>query len=124
MSAVHIRFVQLEDCEHAIEVSSLDQWMSTTTDQHEDSVQLKACPICKTTIRRNLRYGAIIKTQLSDIENVKVRHLPLVLKMSEDVPLVEFIYLVFTRMPGECYRRRLRSLLHTQVLVLRISSAD
>ena len=29
----------------------------------------------------------------------------------EDVPLVEFMYLVFTRMPGESYRRRLRSLL-------------
>ena len=26
-------------------------------------------------------------------------------------PLVEFMYLVFTRMPGESYRRRLRSLL-------------
>ena len=30
---------------------------------------------------------------------------------SEDVPLVEFVYLVFTRMPGEGYSRRLRSLL-------------
>ena len=29
----------------------------------------------------------------------------------EDVPLVEFMYIVFTRMPGESYRRRLRSLL-------------
>ena len=29
----------------------------------------------------------------------------------EDVPLVEFMYLVFTRMPGESYLRRLRSLL-------------
>ena len=29
----------------------------------------------------------------------------------EDVPLVEFMYLVFTRMLGENYRRRLRSLL-------------
>ena len=29
----------------------------------------------------------------------------------EDVPLVEFMYLVFTRMPGESYRRRLGSLL-------------
>ena len=28
-----------------------------------------------------------------------------------EVPLVEFKYLVFTRMPGESYRRRLRSLL-------------
>ena len=25
----------------------------------------------------------------------------------EDVPLVELMYLVFTRMPGESYRRRL-----------------
>ena len=29
----------------------------------------------------------------------------------EAVPLVAFVYLVFTRMPGESYRRRLRSLL-------------
>ena len=29
----------------------------------------------------------------------------------EDVPLVEFIHLVFTRRPGESYRRRLRLLL-------------
>ena len=31
--------------------------------------------------------------------------------LSEDVPLVKFVYLVFTRMPGESYRRRLGSLL-------------
>ena len=30
---------------------------------------------------------------------------------SEDVPLVEFTYLVFIRMPGESYRRGLRSVL-------------
>ena len=29
----------------------------------------------------------------------------------EDVPLVEFMYFVFTRMPCESYRKRLRSLL-------------
>ena len=29
----------------------------------------------------------------------------------EDVPLVEFMYLAFERIPGESYRRRLRSLL-------------
>ena len=29
----------------------------------------------------------------------------------QDVLLVEFMYLVFTRMPGESYRRRRRSLL-------------
>ena len=33
------------------------------------------------------------------------------LKDKEDVPLVEFMCLIFTRMPGESYRRRLRSLL-------------
>ena len=32
-------------------------------------------------------------------------------KFSEDVPLVEFMYLVFARVPGESYRRQLRSLL-------------
>ena len=30
---------------------------------------------------------------------------------SDDVPLVEFMYLVFARMPGESYRKRPRSLL-------------
>ena len=29
----------------------------------------------------------------------------------ENVPLVGFMYLLFTRMPGESHRRRLRSLL-------------
>ena len=28
-----------------------------------------------------------------------------------NIPLVEFVYLAFTRMPGKCYRRRLGSLL-------------
>ena len=38
----------------------------------------------------------------------------------EDVPLVEFMYLIFTRMSGESYRRRLI----VAVLVLRISNAN
>ena len=33
------------------------------------------------------------------------------LRFIDDVPVVEFIYLVFTRMPGDSYRRRLGSLL-------------
>ena len=32
--------------------------------------------------------------------------------VERSVPLVEFMYLVFTRMPGESYGRRLRSLLY------------
>ena len=31
--------------------------------------------------------------------------------MTEDVPVVELMYLVFTRMPGESYRRPLGSFL-------------
>ena len=30
---------------------------------------------------------------------------------TDDVPVVEFMHLVFTRMPGESYRRRLGSVL-------------
>ena len=37
----------------------------------------------------------------------------------EDVPLVESMYLVFTRMPGESYRRRFRSLLLCSCYVFR-----
>ena len=36
-------------------------------------------------------------------------------RTSEDAPLVEFMYLVFTRMPGESYSRRVRSLLFVLV---------
>ena len=32
-------------------------------------------------------------------------------KYPQDIPLVEFVYLVFIRMPGESYRRRLGCLL-------------
>ena len=35
----------------------------------------------------------------------------LIVLIIEDVPLVEFMYLVFTRIPGDSYCRRLRSLL-------------
>ena len=39
------------------------------------------------------------------------RQCPQTTTFLKDVPLVEFMYLVFTRLPGESYRRRLRSLL-------------
>ena len=41
---------------------------------------------------------------VSEMEEIYI-YIPLV-----HVPLVEFMYLVFTRMPGGSYRRRLRSL--------------
>ena len=39
--------------------------------------------------------------------------------INKDVPLVEFTYLVFSRLPGESYRRKLRSLLLCLCDVLR-----
>eukprot|EP00057_Strongylocentrotus_purpuratus_P023775 XP_011678249.1 PREDICTED: NFX1-type zinc finger-containing protein 1 isoform X2 [Strongylocentrotus purpuratus] len=68
------RFVQLEDCGHVIEVEALDHYMSMTQDTSDDvTIQLKGCPKCKTPIRRNLRYGNIIKQTLGDVENVKTK---------------------------------------------------
>ena len=39
---------------------------------------------------------------------------------NEDVPLMEVMYLVFTRTPDESYRRRLRSLLLYLCCVFRV----
>ncbi|XP_071959185.1 NFX1-type zinc finger-containing protein 1-like [Antedon mediterranea] len=61
------RFIELEDCGHVIESKGLDRWI----DLEDKSVQSKACPVCKTPIRRNLRYGNIIKQIQIDIERVK-----------------------------------------------------
>ncbi|XP_041363692.1 NFX1-type zinc finger-containing protein 1-like [Gigantopelta aegis] len=70
------RFVELEDCGHVVEVSGLDHWMQsqTHTDGNaEQALQLKTCPICKTVIRQNMRYGKLIRERLRDIEQVKRR---------------------------------------------------
>ena len=67
------RFVQLEDCGHVIEADGLDTWMEIAKTGDKVDIQLKACPKCKTQIRRNLRYGNIIKMMLMDIERVKLR---------------------------------------------------
>ncbi|XP_061865168.1 NFX1-type zinc finger-containing protein 1 [Colius striatus] len=61
------RFVQLEDCGHVFESQGLDHYM----DQDDDVIKLKVCPICQTPIRKNLRYGTIVKRQLDEIEQVK-----------------------------------------------------
>ncbi|XP_030839842.1 NFX1-type zinc finger-containing protein 1 [Strongylocentrotus purpuratus] len=69
------RFVELEDCKHVIEVDALDQWMKTDSGSKDTSeatsIKLKECPWCKTPIRRNLRYGNLIKQALNDINAVK-----------------------------------------------------
>ena len=68
------RFIQLEECGHIFEVSGLDHWMDqqdNSTDSKAVEIQFKCCPICKTNVRRSLRYGNIIKQTLVDIEEVK-----------------------------------------------------
>ena len=51
-------------------------------------------------------------------------YMPLGASFFEDVPLVEFVYLEFTCMPGESYRRRLRSLLLYLCYVFRVLTDD
>ncbi len=46
-------FIQLIDCNHVFEVSTLDNWM--TTQSESEAVQLPVCPQCKTPIRRTFR---------------------------------------------------------------------
>ena len=57
--------------------------------------------------------GSISKIILEDVPLVEFMYLVFTRMPGETeaVPLVEFMYLVFTRIPGESYRRRLRSLL-------------
>ncbi|XP_046375708.2 NFX1-type zinc finger-containing protein 1-like [Haliotis rufescens] len=66
------RFIELEDCKHIFEVTDLDRFMDESSeDKDKTLVQLKTCPRCLTPIRRNLRYGNIIKQALSSIEKAK-----------------------------------------------------
>uniref|UniRef100_A0A8C0EA36 Zinc finger NFX1-type containing 1 n=1 Tax=Bubo bubo TaxID=30461 RepID=A0A8C0EA36_BUBBB len=62
------RFVQLEDCGHVFESQGLDHYME---DDDDDVIKLKVCPLCQTPIRKNLRYGTIVKRRLDEIERVK-----------------------------------------------------
>ncbi|KAL5004104.1 hypothetical protein ScPMuIL_017560 [Solemya velum] len=65
-----VKFVELEDCGHVLESGGLDHYMD---DVDCGDIQMKLCPLCKTPIRRNLRYGNVIKRTLHDIEKVKKR---------------------------------------------------
>ncbi|XP_069507285.1 NFX1-type zinc finger-containing protein 1 [Ambystoma mexicanum] len=67
------RYVELEDCKHIFEVTGFDKYMNTIGDEQETFIKLKVCPSCQTPIRKNLRYGSLIKERLEEIEKVKVR---------------------------------------------------
>ncbi|XP_062822871.1 NFX1-type zinc finger-containing protein 1 [Anolis carolinensis] len=74
------RFVQLEDCGHIFESQGLDVYMDEEAakeeeegEQSEAAVKLKVCPSCRTPIRKNLRYGALVKRSLAEVELVKCK---------------------------------------------------
>ena len=71
-----------------------------STHPKKDHVENKLCSLCHSSGD----YGNAKITQHA----LKVSEL---FHIIEDVPLVEFMYLVFTRMSGEHHRRRLKSLL-------------
>ena len=58
-----------------------------------------------------LTFPTVLLFVLSTAEPLKFSVHNCDLDRNEDVPVVEFTYLIFTRMPGKSYRRRLRSLL-------------
>ncbi|XP_078411503.1 NFX1-type zinc finger-containing protein 1 isoform X1 [Cetorhinus maximus] len=65
------RFVQLEDCCHIFEVTGFDQYMNQVQEGSDTVIRLKDCPKCRMPIRKNFRYGTIIKNSLCEIEKVK-----------------------------------------------------
>ncbi|XP_047131082.1 NFX1-type zinc finger-containing protein 1 isoform X1 [Hydra vulgaris] len=77
-------FVQLEDCRHIFEVTGLDQWM----DQENSEITMKKCPKCNVVIRRNLRYGKVIKKILNDIETVKKQFVGEAKAIKENIVIV------------------------------------
>jgi len=66
---IFFRFVLLEDCNHIIESQALDQHLSTTVEGGE--IVMKVCPLCKTPIKKTLRYMNFVKETYIHIMNVK-----------------------------------------------------
>ncbi|KAH7660415.1 NFX1-type zinc finger-containing protein 1-like protein, partial [Aphelenchoides avenae] len=70
------RFVQLKDCGHYVEASSLDRWVRQTVEDIEKATQSReiitiSCPKCTTPIRHSKRYVRILNQRAADIEMVK-----------------------------------------------------
>ena len=76
------RFIQLTDCGHIFEVTSLDKWMNLeiassvnenneSRNENNTEIALKCCPKCKNPIMTMNRYGNQIKAQLATIDNIK-----------------------------------------------------
>lgn len=66
------RFIQLFDCDHVLEATGLIKWMKTEKDEKENTViQMKACPKCKTIIRKTKSMNIFISECLTNLNLVK-----------------------------------------------------
>ncbi|XP_066564198.1 NFX1-type zinc finger-containing protein 1 isoform X2 [Amia ocellicauda] len=68
------RFVVLSDCSHIFEVTGMDHYMDSESDEQQ-LVQLKVCPRCRVPILRNSRYNNVIKKTWDSINKVKRKFL-------------------------------------------------
>ena len=71
MIFIAYRFVYLEDCEHIIEQTGMDQWMNTEQEQGE--IGVKRCPKCRKILTSSVRYGQILKKKMKDVQAVRDR---------------------------------------------------
>jgi DNA repair exonuclease SbcCD ATPase subunit len=63
------RFVQLADCPHLVHAESLDRYVREAV--VVGVVRLPECPVCKTPIRKTLRYNSVINSHMKAVEKVK-----------------------------------------------------
>lgn len=68
------RFVLLVDCGHTMESQGMEHWMNTIVDNSHKSVEIKACPKCKSPILMTQRYSDYVKNEFEDLTNVKAKH--------------------------------------------------
>lgn len=62
-------YVMLVDCNHIFESTDLDRWM----EMDGDEIKAKVCPKCKSTIKKSRRYNEILRSNMKDLANVKLR---------------------------------------------------
>ena len=74
-------FIEL-DCGHVLEKDFVDQWMATQVAQNTEGepgdqmIALKACPVCKSTIRKCNRYNKNIKVLFYQLSNFTTAVIP------------------------------------------------
>lgn len=62
------RYVLLNDCNHVIENTALEQWLKSD-DEH---VSFKKCPRCKTAIKTTTRFSDYTKKSMNDVSTAKL----------------------------------------------------